>query len=378
MNVSDAGLKFIAAHEGSRNQPYNDPSGFATIGIGHLIGRRPVTQADRDHWGTLTEQQVLDLFREDILKYSDPVAASVKVPLTQNQFDALVSFAFNVGVGGFKGSTLLKKLNAGDYEGAANEFAKWNKSAGRVLPGLTRRRSEEADLFRRASAPVQQATRITLQRGPSDRFGRAEWLHPVFRIRLEALYDAVPFTVTSGGRSTHRQAELHRAFLRGEGNPANRPGTSWHEYDPDSTDPWTLAQAADIEPKKPYTDAHLHGAAERFGLHFPIGDEPWHIQPAEAGSSKRTAGQGLGPVPMGPDPITQDEEDAMRTMIIWGAKGKNQVLELITSGNRWFLKIESGEDSSRTIKAYEAAGFQRVEGGDLTEQEWLARFKDVA
>lgn len=318
MRVSDAGLRFIAGHEGSRNKPYNDPSGFCTVGVGHLIGRRRCTQADYDQWGTLTDQQVLDLFREDIKRFEDPVNVAVKVPITQNQFDALVSFSFNVGVGAFQKSTLLKKLNAGDYKGAASEFAKWNKSAGRVLAGLTRRRKEEAELFLRSdpggaetieipkSTPSPQPTpRVELQRGPSSKFGRAEWLHPEFKRRLEALYDVVPFTVTSGGRSTHRQAELYRLFKAGKGNPANRPGTSWHEYEPDGS---MLAEAADIEPKAGFTDADLHREGKRFGIHFPVAKEAWHAQPVEAESSRRTVGQGLGPLPEVEEEVNEEED----------------------------------------------------------------------
>lgn len=227
------------------------------------------------------------------------------------------SFTFNVGTGAFRSSTLLKRLNAGDYQGAASEFGKWVKAGGKVLPGLVRRRKEEAALFLTPDAPgtpapppVAPKVQPALVRGPSSKFQRAEWLHPVFRVRLEALFDAVPFTVTSGGRSTARQAELYRAFKAGRGNPANPPGTSWHEYDPNSDDPWTLAQAADIEPAKGKTDADLHRAAKNYGLHFPIKGEPWHIQPLEAKSSKRTKGQGLGPVPTTEQP-TEDEEEEM-------------------------------------------------------------------
>jgi len=75
------------------------------------------------------------------------VTAMVKVPLKQHQFDALVSFAYNVGGGNLRSSTLLRKLNAGDYDGAALEFHKWNRSNGKVLPGLVRRRAAEALLF---------------------------------------------------------------------------------------------------------------------------------------------------------------------------------------------------------------------------------------
>jgi lysozyme len=77
------------------------------------------------------------------------VDSLVKVSLNDNQYAAIVSFAFNLGVGNLKQSTLLKKLNAGDFAGAANEFAKWNKAGGKVLAGLTRRRAAEAELFRR-------------------------------------------------------------------------------------------------------------------------------------------------------------------------------------------------------------------------------------
>lgn len=335
MRVSDAGLRFIAGHEGKRNSPYNDPSGYATIGVGHLIGRRPVTQADRDQWGTLTDDQVFALFREDIKRFADPVSAAVKVPVTQNQFDALVSFSFNVGVGAFQKSTLLRLLNVGNYAGAANEFAKWNKSGGKVLAGLTRRRAEEAAMFRRldpggaatievpkSTPSPQSAPRVELQRGPSSKFGKAEWMHPVFRVRLESLHDAVPFTVTSGGRSTKRQRELYNLFLAGKGNPANKPGSSWHEYDPESNDPWTLCQAADIEPKVGHTDAQLHRASKQFGLHFPIRGEPWHIQPAEAASSKRQRGQGLTDIPR----IKQEEDVSIKRIIRTQTQDGSQVI----------------------------------------------------
>lgn len=153
MNTSDAGLKFIATHEGLRTRPYNDPSGYCTVGIGHLIGKRRCTQGDYNQWGELSEQQVLELFRQDVPRYEEPVNRLVTVALTQNQFDVLVSFAFNVGAKAFRNSTLLRKLNQGDYAGAANEFARWNKSRGRMLSGLTRRRAEEAAMFRTGEAP---------------------------------------------------------------------------------------------------------------------------------------------------------------------------------------------------------------------------------
>lgn len=198
MNLSDAGARFIASHEGMVLEPYNDPAGYATIGIGHLIAKRRVNDADKNQWGRLTEAQAFDLFRSDARRFIDAVAAAVAVPLTQNQFDALVSFAFNVGEGAFRGSTLLKKLNAGDYSGAAAEFAKWNKARGRVLKGLVRRRKEEAELFMRASAgqaidiPVAAESDIKPVNGES-----LEVAH--LRAYVEA--SGVPHRVTSTVRS---------------------------------------------------------------------------------------------------------------------------------------------------------------------------------
>jgi lysozyme len=95
-----------------------------------------ITQAQADAW-----------LREDLAKAAACVNANVKVPLTQNQFDALTDFCFNVGVGNFIASTLLRLLNAGNYAGAATQFDRWNLAAGRVLPGLVKRRLAERQLF---------------------------------------------------------------------------------------------------------------------------------------------------------------------------------------------------------------------------------------
>lgn len=198
MNLSDAGARFIAGHEGMVLEPYDDPAGYATVGIGHLIAKRRVNDADRKQWGRLTEAQAFDLFRSDARKFIDAVAASVVVPLTQNQFDALVSFAFNVGEGAFRSSTLLKKLNAKDYQGAAAEFAKWNKAGGRVLKGLVRRRKEEAELFMRATAG--QAIDIPVAAASDIRPVNGESLE-VAHLRAYLKASGVPHRVTSTVRS---------------------------------------------------------------------------------------------------------------------------------------------------------------------------------
>lgn len=157
MKTSQAGLKFISVHEGIRLQPYKDPIGLWTIGIGHLI--TPVElKTDLIHikgqyyrWKQgLSEKQVFWLLEQDVKKAEDVINTAVKIPLSQNQFDALVSFVFNVGGGAFINSTLLKKLNAKNNT-AKHEFNKWVK--GRVngkmvaLPGLVKRRKEETKLF---------------------------------------------------------------------------------------------------------------------------------------------------------------------------------------------------------------------------------------
>jgi lysozyme len=129
--------------DGDRFKPYVCPGGVLTIGWGHTNhhGR----QFDRSaRW---TQQDCDGAFDEDMVDFGRQVAAVVTVPLKQHQFDALVSFAYNVGIGNLRASTLLRKLNAGDSDGAALEFHRWNRSNGKVLPGLVRRRAAEALLF---------------------------------------------------------------------------------------------------------------------------------------------------------------------------------------------------------------------------------------
>jgi len=145
--LSDNGADFIARHEGFKNHVYNDPSNYATVGYGHLLHKSPVTAADTKKWGTMTKAQGKALLKKDAARTEAGVRRLVKVPLTQSMFDALVSFAYNAGVGNLKRSTLLKKLNKKDYTGAANEFHKWVKSGGKKLTGLVTRRAEEKEMF---------------------------------------------------------------------------------------------------------------------------------------------------------------------------------------------------------------------------------------
>jgi lysozyme len=143
--ISATGLNALMAHEGVRLRAYQDEAGVWTICYGHTKGVYAGMVA--------TQAQCEDFLRADIKWAEYAVNSLVVVPLTQNQFDALVSFVFNVGYANFKDSTLLKRLNAGDYAAAAQEFPKWSmlrdKKTGkkRLSQGLLRRRMDEQTLF---------------------------------------------------------------------------------------------------------------------------------------------------------------------------------------------------------------------------------------
>ena len=140
MKTSKTGINLIKQFEGTVLKVYKDAVGKDTIGIGHLI-------KSGESYTTITQQQAEDLLAKDLVQFEVGVTKAVKVTLNQNQFDALVSFSFNLGLGNLNSSTLLKKLNAGDYQGASLEFERWNKAGGKVLAGLTRRRLAEKELF---------------------------------------------------------------------------------------------------------------------------------------------------------------------------------------------------------------------------------------
>lgn len=142
MNISDDGLNFIMTHEGCKLVAYPDPATGGepwTIGVGHTGGVQP--------GDTCTEDQAREWLREDAQTAVRCLNNSLKVPVTQNQFDALVSLVFNIGCGNFGKSTLLRLLNNGDDFAAAQQFLAWNKAAGRVMAGLTTRRQDEFNLF---------------------------------------------------------------------------------------------------------------------------------------------------------------------------------------------------------------------------------------
>lgn len=139
MLISNNGINLIKKFEGLELKAYKDSVGILTIGYGHTRG---VKAGD-----VITGQQADAFLREDVQVAELAVNTNVKVKLTQGQFDALVSFIFNLGAGNFVKSTLLKKLNTGDYAGAADEFGKWVNAGGKPLPGLVKRRAAEKEMF---------------------------------------------------------------------------------------------------------------------------------------------------------------------------------------------------------------------------------------
>ncbi|MGY9371898.1 lysozyme [Citrobacter pasteurii] len=147
MQTSEKGIKNIKDFEGCSLTAYPDPGTGGspwTIGYGwtHPVDGKPIKP------GMTIKQETADrLLKTGLVSYENDVLKMAKVKLTQGQFDALVSFAYNVGSRALSTSTLLKKLNDGDIKGAADEFLRWNKAGGKVLNGLTRRREAERALF---------------------------------------------------------------------------------------------------------------------------------------------------------------------------------------------------------------------------------------
>jgi len=143
MTTSPQGRTMIEAFEGLRLEAYQDQRGIFTIGYGHTAGVKP---------GDVITQTQADAFLAQDLQHTEAfVSSHVTVPLTQNQFDALVSLTYNIGVGNFLDSTLRRLLNESDYEDAANQFLVWSDVNGVQNAGLLSRRTQERTLFVRAS-----------------------------------------------------------------------------------------------------------------------------------------------------------------------------------------------------------------------------------
>lgn len=144
MQTSDKGIALIKEFEGCKLTAYQDSVGVWTIGYGWT---QPVDGKPIRAGMTIKQETAERLLKTGMVSYESDVSRLVKVGLTQGQFDALVSFTYNLGARSLSTSTLLRKLNAGDYAGAADEFLRWNKAGGKVLNGLSRRREAERALF---------------------------------------------------------------------------------------------------------------------------------------------------------------------------------------------------------------------------------------
>lgn len=139
MNIGTKGLDLIKFFEGLELNAYKCAAGVWTIGYGHTKG---VQEGD-----SISEEQANEMLAEELKEYENYINTLVTVELNQDQFDAMVSWVYNLGGGNLKASTLLKVLNAGDYDGVPAQMMRWNKAGGKVLEGLTKRRQAEADLF---------------------------------------------------------------------------------------------------------------------------------------------------------------------------------------------------------------------------------------
>jgi lysozyme len=145
VRTGHAGIEVIKKYEGFSADPYLCPAGVPTIGYGStrwFDGYR-ITMDSR----TISRDDATRLLQMELHHIESAVPRLIKAPLTQNQFDALASFTFNLGSGRLQSSTLRARVNRLDYDGAADEFPKWCKAANKVLPGLVRRRAEERQLW---------------------------------------------------------------------------------------------------------------------------------------------------------------------------------------------------------------------------------------
>ncbi len=150
--LSANALKALTKLEGFKPSVYKDSAGLLTIGVGHLLTQAELASGQLDALGTqwkdgLSNDTVLALLNRDLARFVVAVNDATTVRLYQHEFDALVSFSFNVGVSAYEKSTLLKKLNLGQYTEAPMEFRKWNKAGGRVVQGLVNRREAEIKMW---------------------------------------------------------------------------------------------------------------------------------------------------------------------------------------------------------------------------------------
>ena len=146
MNVSERGIRLIKHHEGVRNRPYKCPAGLWTVGVGHLIGDG---KSLPDSWNrTFTDAEINAILKRDLRRFELGVHKMLpNVPLRQSEFDSIVSFCFNLGLGCFQRSTIRQALLRGDKKAAMESLVKYCRAGGKILRGLQIRRLDERALF---------------------------------------------------------------------------------------------------------------------------------------------------------------------------------------------------------------------------------------
>jgi lysozyme len=156
MNISPKAIKMVMHHEGVRQNPYKCPAKLWTVGVGHVMfpeqGKLKIEQRDAftppaEAMRKYSMEEVDAILRADLARFEKGVVTYCPVSLTQGQFDALVSFSFNVGLGTLQRSTLRQKVNRGDMAGAAEELLKYCMAGGKILKGLQNRRIDERAVF---------------------------------------------------------------------------------------------------------------------------------------------------------------------------------------------------------------------------------------
>lgn len=155
--ISENGIKFLIKFEGFENKIHYDVCGFSTIGIGHVLtksehssGKILINNDFIQYRNGLSKQHIMDLLKQDLVIFEEVIREDVKFYLTQNMFDALVSFSFSIGVTAFKNSTVLKLLNEGDYHEVLKQLRRWIYSNGKIVNRLISKRKAEIDLLRKS------------------------------------------------------------------------------------------------------------------------------------------------------------------------------------------------------------------------------------
>lgn len=143
MRMRDESVTMLMHHESVRCKPYQDCIGLWTVGVGHLIGKTLPPEWDK----TFSMEEVREILKKDLARFEAGVCRLCPDGLTAGRFDALVSFAFNVGLGRLQSSSIRMKHNRGDYEGAADGFLRYNKAGGKVFRGLVNRRNDERAVY---------------------------------------------------------------------------------------------------------------------------------------------------------------------------------------------------------------------------------------